>query len=219
MIAPLITLEELAQDGDQSDGSTVSSPQSTPYTSHNEALFGVALPLFNIIGKISALANRRKDRVDEISEIWFRQSATRIETSLREWEPDQAYDSDSSALGDRRNSKDLLNAAHAIRWASILRLHQVVEGYSRADSCVTECTEHILELISRIRFGSPAESILIFPLVMAASGCSDDEQRMIVRERWMVMERTIGFENVYRAREMVEGCVEICGQRGQGREL
>jgi transcriptional activator protein UGA3 len=80
----------------------------------------------------------------------------------------------------------------------------VVEGYNRADPCVTECTEHILELISRIRFGSPAESILIFPLVMAASGCSDDEQRMIVRERWMVMERTIGFENVYRAREMVE---------------
>lgn len=80
----------------------------------------------------------------------------------------------------------------------------MVEGYNRADPCVAECTDHILELIARIRFGSPAESILIFPLVMAASGCSDDEQRTIVRERWMVMERTIGFENVYRAREMVE---------------
>lgn len=144
------------------------------------------MPLFNIIGKISAVANRRKDRVDEISDIWFPQSATQIENSLQEWEPDQAYDSDSSSLGDRRNRKDLLNAARAIRWASILRLHQVVEGYNCTDPCVTECTLHILELISRIRVGSPAESILIFPLVMAASGCSDGELWMMVRECWMV---------------------------------
>lgn len=203
--APLIDLEELAQEDNDSDRSTTaSSPGTTSYTSHNEALFGVALPLFTIIGKISGLANRRKERIDEISEICFRESAKRIEVSLREWEPDQIYDSDSSSLGDRRNSKDLLNAAHAIRWASILRLHQVVEGYNRKNLCVVECTTHILELIARIRFGSPAEGILTFPLVMAASGCSDDEQRFMVRERWMVMERTIGFENVYQAKEMVE---------------
>lgn len=193
--APLITLKELARE-EQSTDSSISSSSVIPYTSHNEALFGFALPLFDLIGRISDLANRRKDRIDEVSELWFRQSATRIEADLRGWEPDcQATD---------RNSRDLVNAAYAIKWASILRLHQVVEGYNRSDPCVSECTSRILDHISEIRFGSPAEHILVFPLVMAASGCQDDEQRMTVRERWLVMERTLGFENIYRAREMVE---------------
>lgn len=195
--APLITLEELARD-EESGNVIVSSPGSSPSTSHNEALFGIALPLFNIIGKISDLANRRKDRIDEISEVWFRQRASRIENELREWEPDM-----NNQASDR-NSRDLVNAAYSIKWASILRLHQVVDGYHRSDPCVSECTSQILDHISEIRFGSPAEHILIFPLVMAASGCQDDEQRITVRERWLVMERTLGFDNIYRAREMVE---------------
>ena len=82
--APLITLEELARDEESGDV-IAPSPGIGPSTSHNEALFGVALPLFDLIGKISDLANRRKDRIDEISELWFRQSATRIENELREW--------------------------------------------------------------------------------------------------------------------------------------
>lgn len=39
---------------------------------------------------------------------------------------------------------------------------------------------------------------------MAGSGAQDDEPRMMIRERWMVMERTIGFDNIHRARQMVE---------------
>lgn len=46
--APLITLEELAREGKPAD-SSVSSPGIIPYTSHNEALFGLALPLFDLI--------------------------------------------------------------------------------------------------------------------------------------------------------------------------
>lgn len=195
--APLMTLEELAQDENPA-GSSAPSPEVRPCTLYNEALFGFSLPLFDSIAKISDLANRRKDRIDDISELWFRQSAIRIENDLREWEPD---------VGDQamdRNSRDLVHAAYAIKWASILRLHQVVEGYNRSDLCVSECTSQILDHISEIRFGSPAEHILIFPLVMAASGCQDEEQRITVRERWMVMERTLGFDNIFHAREMVE---------------
>jgi transcriptional activator protein UGA3 len=195
--APLITLEELARDEKFADAS-VSSPRITPYTSHNEALFGIALPLFDIIGKISDLANRRKDRIDEISELWFRQSATRIETDLRDWEPDTAQHSTD------RNSRDLFNAAYTIKWASILRLHQVVEDYNRSDPCVSECTSKIFDQISEIHFVSLAEHILIFPFVMAASGCQADEQRVTMREIWMIMERTLGFDNIYHAREMIE---------------
>lgn len=53
---------------------------------------------------------------------------------------------------------------------------------------------------------------MIFPLVMAASGCQDDEQRTTVRERWLVMERTLGFDNIYRAREMVEAVWKTMNQ-------
>jgi hypothetical protein len=136
--APLITLEESSE-------SNAPSPGIDPSTSHNEALFGIARPLFDLIGKISDLANRRKDRIDEISELWFRQSATRIETELREWEPDQ------SNQATDRNSRDLVNAAHAIKWASIIRLPQVLEGYNRLYPCASECTSQILDHISWIR--------------------------------------------------------------------
>lgn len=78
---PLISLEELSDDGASPDETRdhMSSLIATPYRSHNEALFGVAQPLFDMIGKISALANRRKDRVDQTAEILFRQSAMEIE--------------------------------------------------------------------------------------------------------------------------------------------
>jgi len=205
---PLISLKELAEDGGISDANhnSASRMNEAPYKSHNEALFGVAQPLFDMIGKISALANRRKDRVDEISEIWFLQSATAIEKGLREWEPDSGarFDEVSASAAERRSNNDIANAAQAIKWASILRLHQVVHGYMASDHCVAECTSHILTYISMVRFGSSAESILIFPLVMAAAGCGDDEQRIMVNERWLVMERTIGFDNIYQAREMVD---------------
>jgi hypothetical protein len=106
--APLITLEELAREGKPAD-SSVSSPGIIPYTSHNEAFFGLALPLFDLIGKVSDLANRRKDRVDEVSELWFRQSATKIERDLRDWEPHMAQETTD------RNSRGLANAAYAIK--------------------------------------------------------------------------------------------------------
>ncbi|RDW77438.1 hypothetical protein BP6252_05491 [Coleophoma cylindrospora] len=202
--APLITLEELTNEGEPNMSRDVNH-RDVPYTSHSEALFGVAQPLFNIIGKISGLAHRRKERVDEISDIWFRQSAKSIEESLRVWEPPSL----TSHL--EWNRTDISNAAYAIKWASILRLHQVVDGYCLSDPCVRECTSNILTYVSRIRFGSSVESILIFPLVMAAAGAADDEQRVCVKERWMVMERTIGFDNVARARQMVEAvwnCVD-----------
>jgi transcriptional activator protein UGA3 len=201
--APLIAPEELAQEGGSSG--SLPGPLISFSKSHNEALFGAALPLFTLISQISELAHRRKDRVDEISELWFRQSALRIEMNLRAWKPNLHVSCRCfSCTSQSCKSEDLIDAAYAIQWASILRLHQVVEGYNRSDREVVECTAKILEYISRIRFGSSAESILIFPLVMAGSGVQDDEQRMMVRERWMVMERTIGFDNIYRARQMVE---------------
>jgi transcriptional activator protein UGA3 len=123
--APLISPEELVGDRDTSSNIESSQRPLTPISkSHNEALFGIALPLFTLIGQISELAHRRKDRVDEISELWFRQSATRIQTSLRSWKPDLHT---SKGIGSH-TSQDLIDAAYAIQWASILRLHQVVEG-------------------------------------------------------------------------------------------
>ncbi|KAH8672596.1 fungal-specific transcription factor domain-containing protein [Tricladium varicosporioides] len=198
--APLITLGELSGEGGSPNDQCepVSSSSMALYRSHNEALFGVAQPLFEIIGKISTLANRRKERVDKESEFRFRQSAKEIEEPLRAWTPDPIVSATSI------HARDVINAAYAIKWASILRLHQVVEGYHLSHPEVIECTSEILSHIQKIRYGSSVECILIFPLVMAAAGSRDDEQRVMVKERWMVMERTIGFENIRRAREMVE---------------
>jgi len=175
-------------------------------TSNNQgednALYGIPKPLFHLVDRVNTLAYRRKFRIDEVSEAQFRDEAEKTKHLIDSWSFE--YGGICQAVSQLTSGgPEAHNAIKAFEWALRLRLHQIVEGYSLADPIVSEGLSAILDVVQKIRYGSPLEPCLLFPLVIAGSVCSTLEQRLIIEDRLMVMERTCGFGYVYNAHELV----------------
>ncbi|KAF4126214.1 Fungal Zn(2)-Cys(6) binuclear cluster domain [Geosmithia morbida] len=169
----------------------------------DSAVYGIPKELFHLVDRINSLAEKRKDRVDAASEAVFRSLAAEVEEHIDNWARDYGgLDRAVTTLASA--DKDALNAALAFEHALRLRLHQVVEGYDLNHLRVVTNVEGILKSVQNIRYGSPLEPCLLFPLVMAGGACWGLEQRAVIQDRLMVMERTCGFGYVYNARDLVE---------------
>ncbi|KAH8812650.1 fungal-specific transcription factor domain-containing protein [Xylogone sp. PMI_703] len=216
---PLINHEDLRPEEGTRSLDTPSAPPHSTKGLHYNAIFGVARPLFRIIGQISELSSRRPERVDPEFDQWFRQTASVIESKLRNWTAPYPEDDSTSAPSPSSSTipaptnsetvfeRDLREAAHAalaIKWASLLRLHQIVEGYDLPHPVPSECLQHILNNLNHIRVGSPVESLMVFPLTMAGSVALSKDDRMTIRSRWLIIERTIGFGNLAKGGRMQE---------------
>jgi len=195
-----------------------STKQETPLSSSvpredvddEESLYGVPKSLFHFVDKINSLAYQRKFREDPIFENMFQASATRLEEELCQWSQDRNLQEPTRGSSEEASVK---HATIAFEQALQLRLHQVVNGYSLDHQKVSYSVGRILDAVQEIRYGSPLESSLTFPLVMAGSSCSTESERMIVRDRFLVMERTLGFRYIYTAHELVQ---KVWKQRDTG---
>ncbi|KAF4964260.1 hypothetical protein FSARC_7814 [Fusarium sarcochroum] len=186
------------------DDTTVTKTPEIAETANSEdaVVYGIPKELFHMVDRVNNLASKRGTRVDEHSEALFRQEADKVRGQLDNWTYDYGGLAGAVASLSPLND-DVLHATIAYEWALRLRLHQITEGYSLTDK-VTECVQHILDAAQKIRYGSPLESCLLFPLVMAGGACDCLEQRMIVQDRLMIMERTCGFGYIHQSRELVE---------------
>lgn len=111
------------------------------------------------------------------------------------------YDATNTVL----TNSDADRATTAFEWAIRLRLHQIVDGYDPRHADVENALSHILTAVLAIPYGSPVEGSLLFPLVIAGASCRDSmERRMVVKERLMVMENTLGFGHISHARRLLE---------------
>lgn len=161
-----------------------------------DAIYGISPALFDFLGMVNILANHRSKRVDELSEIGFRAAASQVENRIDEWRVDH----DRSAEPE----PDTKRATVAFEWAIRLRLHQVVEGYDPAHEFVERAVVEILEAVQLVPYASSVEGCLLFPLVISGSSSMSIERRMIVKERLMVMENTLGFSHIQHARQLLE---------------
>ncbi|KAJ5138158.1 hypothetical protein N7526_004391 [Penicillium atrosanguineum] len=161
-----------------------------------DAIYGISPALFDLLGMVNLLANHRNKRVDELSEIGFRAAATHLENRIDEWRADQDHDADQEPDTERATS--------AFEWAIRLRLHQVVEGYDPRHEFVERAIVTILDSVQEIPYASRVEGCLLFPLVIAGSSSVSMERRMMVKERLMVMENTLGFSHIQYARQLLE---------------
>lgn len=185
------------------DATVAKRPEITEDGSSQDAsVYGIPKELFHMVDRVNNLASKRGTRVDERSEALFRQEADKVQGQLDNWAYDYGGLAGAVASLSPEN-EDVLHATIAFEWALRLRLHQITEGYSLGDK-VSECVEHILDAAQKIRYGSPLESCLLFPLVMAGGACDTLGQRMIVQDRLMIMERTCGFGYIHQSRELVE---------------
>ncbi|RDA95881.1 hypothetical protein CP533_5180 [Ophiocordyceps camponoti-saundersi (nom. inval.)] len=184
---------------------------STP-DEEDSAVYGIPKELFHLIDRVNTLADLRSTRVDEASEAAFRLHANEIEDRINHWSYERSgtprvgawtVSSPSSSMSSSTQD-DVVQATWAFEYAIRLRLHQIVEGYELTDPKVSHYVEGILHSVQKIRYGSPLESCLIFPLVMAGGACWKLEHRLVIQDRLLIMERTCGFGYIYNARDLVE---------------
>ncbi|KAJ5449446.1 uncharacterized protein N7458_005895 [Penicillium daleae] len=161
-----------------------------------DAIYGISPALFDFLGMVNLLANHRSKRVDELSEIGFRTAASHLETRIDEWRTDHDQITELEPETER--------ATTAFEWAIRLRLHQVVEGYDPLHPFVERSITIILDAVQQVPYASRVEGCLLFPLVIAGSSSISMERRMMVKERLMVMENTLGFGHIQYARQLLE---------------
>lgn len=172
---------------------------TSPIHDHDDegALYGIPRSLFHFVDKLNGLAYQRKFREDSIFENMFQASASKLEAEIETWSEEN-----KQSITERATA--VQHATTAFEQALRLRLHQIVNGYSLDHPTVKRCVDNILEAIQDIRYGSPIESSLVFPLVMAGSSCEDEHSIRIVQDRFLTMERTVGFRYIYTAHDLVE---------------
>lgn len=189
--------------GDEEEEAAALNRLSFSPDEDDSAVYGIPKELFHLLDHVNTLADKRKTRVDRASEAAFREEATEVEECINHWSYE--YGGMSRAVFSMSpNGDDVLHAASAFENAVRLRLHQVVEGYELTDPKVDQCVNGIIEAVQKIRYGSPLEACVLFPLVMAGGACSKYEHRLIIQDRLLVMERTCGFGYVFNARDLVE---------------
>jgi transcriptional activator protein UGA3 len=167
-----------------------------------DAIYGISPALFDLLGMVNLLANHRSRRVDELSEFGFRATATHIEVRIDEWRTE--HDRVASGALPCDNESDADRATTAFEWAIRLRLHQIVEGYDALHEFVKRAVAIILDSVQLTPYASRVEGCLLFPLVIAGSSSISLERRLIVKERLMVMESTLGFSHIHHARQLLE---------------
>ena len=190
-------MEEEARDAAAIEGMAASAD------AEDSAVYGIPKELFHLVDQINSLADKRKDRVDAASEAIFREEAAQVEERINHWSYEYGG-LNRAVMTLAPADEDALYATMAFENALRLRLHQIVEGYALDDPKVAQGVEGILDAVQKIRYGSPLEPCLLFPLVMAGGACYRLEQRVVIQDRLMVMERTCGFGYVYNARDLVE---------------
>ena len=167
------------------------------------SIYGIPRPLFHLLDRINELAHLRKTRVDGGAEKAFRSKAALTEDAIAHWSFE--YGGFAPAVARTTDgSEEAHSAASAFQWSLRLRLHQIVHGYNAADVEVVEAVPHILKAVQDIRDGSALEGCLLFPLVMAGGVCTSYEDKLVVRDRLSVMQRTCGFGQISSALDLVE---------------
>lgn len=189
--------------GDEAaEAQALDSWSATP-DEEDSAVYGIPKELFHLVDRVNTLAELRSTRVDQASEAAFRRHANEIEHRINNWSYE--YGGMSRAVSTLTPAtEDVMHATLAFEYAIRLRLHQIVEGYELTDPKVGKYVDGILDCVQKIRYGSPLESCILFPLVMAGGSCWKLEHRVIIQDRLLVMERTCGFGYIYNARDLVE---------------
>lgn len=188
--------------GDDEDAIATADRLTAAADEEDAALYGVPKQLYHLVDLVNNVSSKRKTRVDAASEAAFRSFAAGVEDRINIWAAHHRCQTQQNRSLSPLQT-DVLHASTAFEYAIRLRLHQIVEGYKQLPP-VPGYVSNIVDAVQRIRYGSPLEGSLVYPLVMAGGACSEYEHRFIIRDRLTVMEKTCGFGYVYNALDLME---------------
>ncbi|RYP54916.1 hypothetical protein DL768_000480 [Monosporascus sp. mg162] len=91
----------------------------------------------------------------------------------------------------------------AFHWAALVHLYRRVQGKPSDDNTVQDAVRSIITCFDNIRPGGAAEFCLLFPMFTAGCDASDEGQRTLILEKFMIAE-THGMTQVHNARRLMQ---------------
>ncbi|KAL3479794.1 fungal-specific transcription factor domain-containing protein [Aspergillus californicus] len=159
-------------------------------------LYGLAQSCYGFLDRINTLVNDRSSILAERGLSAWTHAIAEIEVQLKQRNPlKENMDVDH---------QEAIAAAGALQWATLLFLYQKTEGSNASPPKLQEAIDMIISTISMIKPGSKMESRLLFPLFMAGVSSTQKGDRLNIEYRLSVMERTIGFGNIFTAHKLLD---------------
>ncbi|OKL63256.1 hypothetical protein UA08_01590 [Talaromyces atroroseus] len=165
-------------------------------------LFGLASCLYEKLDLISQLPLKRSQMLPDC--VNFTLETRSIEKYLTEWSvPTNVRHQNTQLISDTAM------AAEAIRWAALIRLYQImVEETEQEKEDIEEkkqiAVDNLLNAISSIPPGSPADSQLLLPLFMAGLVTPRKSERLQIEYRLSIVENIVVLGNISCAHQLLD---------------
>jgi transcriptional activator protein UGA3 len=164
-------------------------------------LFGLAGCLYEKLDSISQLALKRTKIPPAHQDGFnFALEARCIEKYLEEWSVPT-----NVRYQNIRLIHDTSMAAEAIRWAALIRLYQIMAGEKEdIEKKKQIAVDNILNAVSSIPPGSPANSQLLLPLFMAGLSTASKTKRLQIEYRLSLVESLVALGNISCAHQILD---------------
>ena len=161
-----------------------------------DPLMGCASTMFPLIGRVANLIRRLsragRTSLNDIAE------ANDLKRLLEEWRPPYPFNEPED---EQCEIDAAMQTAEAYRWATLLYLHQAVpEIPSRTAG---HLAKKALVKLALVPVRSRTIIVQIYPLLLAGCEAANAEDRNWVRDRWVMMARTMNIANIDRCLEVV----------------
>jgi hypothetical protein len=126
-----------------------------------DPLMGISFQLCDLIARIQYVKSSNP-AFPHITEASFQA----IESGIMNW----TYDNPFTLGVDLTNALDLIALAEAYRLAALIQLYRNSSAHT---ALIPDCATRAMEFVARIPPGSPAESSLLYPLLLAGAELED----------------------------------------------
>ncbi|KAF2278030.1 uncharacterized protein EI97DRAFT_281783 [Westerdykella ornata] len=121
-----------------------------------------------------------------------------IERDIKQWKYENPL---TSPELDLPVALDLIALAEAYRLAALIQLYRTSTS---SKELIADCASRAMQFIARIPPGSPAESSLLYPILLAGAELRTEAEISLCRERLTMIQRRNHYENVANLRDLLQ---------------
>ncbi|KAL2828777.1 fungal-specific transcription factor domain-containing protein [Aspergillus cavernicola] len=163
-------------------------------------LFGLGKNMYQALDAINSLATKKATTgTTAQDDAMLAAKAQQIESFLHGWSVPMPIQ-----CQDRQLVHDNTMAAEALRWAIIIRFHQVMGWEFSNETNQKSAMENILRSVSQIQPSSPANGQILLPLFIAGLSTARKTERLQIGYRMSLLENTVGMGNITSAHQFLD---------------
>lgn len=158
-----------------------------------DPLMGISDYLCSLVSRIQYI-NAPNPAFPHLSKAAF----TALETEIQNWKYESPL---SSSDIDMPIALDLIALAEAYRLAALIQLYRTSPAHKEL---IPSCASRAMQFISRIPVGSPAESSLLYPMLLAGAELEKENDISACFEKLTVIQHRNRYENVANLRQVLQ---------------